>query len=199
MCNYRIDVVSNDELVEIQHSKLAALRDKVSDLLSQNHRVLVVKPIVHRKRIVRQDAKGGEVLSRRYSPKRGGTFDIFTELVHFTRVFPHARLSLEVPIIEIEELRYPGHGRRRRWRENDFQIEDQRLVKIQRIHRLRGTRDLVGLIPAGLPKPFHTAHLAEHLEIDRGLAQQVAYCLRKTGAAKQVGKQGNSLLYELKA
>ena len=42
--------------------------------------------------------------------------DLFEELVHFTRVFPHPRLTLEVVLVEIEEWRYPGHGRRRRWR-----------------------------------------------------------------------------------
>ena len=33
-----------------------------------------------------------------------------TSFVHFTRVFPHRRLTLEVVLIEIEEWRYPGHG-----------------------------------------------------------------------------------------
>ena len=40
--------------------------------------------------------------------------DLFDDLVHFTRVFPHRRLTLEVPLVDIEEWRYPGHGRRRR-------------------------------------------------------------------------------------
>jgi len=54
-------------------------------------------------------------VSRRWSPKRGAAVDIFDDLVHFTRAFPHKRLTLEVPLVEVEELRYPGHGRRRRW------------------------------------------------------------------------------------
>ena len=44
---------------------------------------------------------------------RGTFVDLFDELVHFTRVFPHPRLALEVVLVEIEEWRYPGHGRRR--------------------------------------------------------------------------------------
>jgi len=65
--------------------------------------------------LVKLAEKGGEVLGRRLSPKRGQIVDLFDELVHFTRAFPHRRLTLEVPLVEVEERRYPGHGRRRRW------------------------------------------------------------------------------------
>ena len=163
--------------------------------------MLVVKPIVARKMLVKQDAKGGEVIGRRLSPKRGSILNLFDEMVYFTRVFPHRRLTLEVPLVEIEEWRYPGHGRRRRRRENDFQVEDQRLVGVQEMHRLRTARDLAvlgldRLNSAPLPRPFHTGHLAESLEVRRWIAQRIAYCLRKIGAIRQVGKSGNSCLYE---
>jgi len=64
--------------------------------------------------LIKRVKEGGPVAYRRLSPKRGTIFDLFDELVHFSRVFPHERLTLEVPLIDIEEWRYPGHGRRRR-------------------------------------------------------------------------------------
>ena len=117
------------QLVEIQHGSLAAIRDKVAELL-KDHRVLVVKPVVIRKRIINHAAQGGPVLSSRLSPRQGQVLDLFHELIYFTRVFPHQNLCLEVPLVDIEELRHPGHGRRRRWRRRDHQVADQRLVKI---------------------------------------------------------------------
>ncbi len=87
---YRIDVVDRDRLIEIQHGSLAAIRDKVRDLLC-DHQVLVVKPIVAGKLLVKRQSKGGAVASRRRSPLRGGLLDLFDELIHFTRVFPHPR------------------------------------------------------------------------------------------------------------
>ncbi len=191
---FRIDVISGDELVEIQHGSLAAIRDKIA-ILVKDYRVLVVKPIVVRKLLVKQDAKGGRIVSRRRSPKRGGVLDIFHELVYFTRVFPHKNLSLEVPLVDTEEWRFPGHGRRRRRRPNDFQVEDQKLTKTHRVHRFRTGRDLTALIPPGLPSPFHTGHLAKMLGIDRWFAQRIAYCFRKMRIVEQVGKQGNARLY----
>ncbi|NLE36443.1 MAG: hypothetical protein GX621_00295 [Pirellulaceae bacterium] len=193
--DYRIDVVNGDRLVEIQHGSLAAIRDKIRKLLAR-HDVTVVKPIVRGKLLVKQKKKGGKVVERRMSPKRGKLLDLFDELVHFTGVFPHKRLTLEVALVDIEEWRYPGHGRRRRWSERDHEIEDQRLVAVHETIRLRTAADLRAIIACEVPEPFHTGHLAEALGVKRWIAQRIAYCLRQTGATRQVGKQGNTLLYE---
>src|SRR6516165_3221532 len=123
---YRIDAIARGRLIEVQHGALGAIRDKIRDLL-QSHRVTIVKPIIASKTLVKKAAKGGQVVSRRTSPKRGQILDLFDELVHFTNVFPHAGLTLEVLLVEVEESRYPGHGRRRRWRVDDHEVEDQRL------------------------------------------------------------------------
>ncbi len=195
---YRIDVVSDGRLIEIQLASLAAIRDKVRALL-RKHLVTVVKPIIVRKTLIKQAKEKGPVVSRRLSPKRGGVLDLFDEMVHFGRVFPHHRLTLEVPLIEIEEWRYPGHGRRRRWRRDDFEVEDQKLVSVGETYCFRSAADLAKLVDCSLPRPFHTGHLAESLGVYRWTAQRIAYCLRQTGAALEVGKQGNARLYEFAA
>lgn len=191
---YRIDAVRGDELVEIQHGSLAAIRDKVRRLL-RTHRVRVVKPIVANKLLVKLDRRGGAELSRRRSPKRGALLDVFDELVYFTRVFPHERLVLEVVLVDVEERRYPGSGRRRRRRERDFEIEDQFLVGVSSTHAFATREDLLRLLPRRLPARFHTGVLAERLKVPRWIAQRIAYCLREMGALQPVGKQGNAILY----
>lgn len=192
--NFRIDVVRGNELVEIQHGSLAAIRSKVSQLL-RRHRVLVVKPLVVRKTLVHCATKEGPETSRRLSPKRGDVLSLFDELIYFVRVFPHRRLTLETPLIEIEEWRYPGHGRRRRWRQNDFQIADQKLVRLYGVERYRTAGDLLRLLPNDLPSPFHTGHLATSLGIQRWIAQRITYCLRHMRALKESGKSGNARMY----
>ena len=191
---YRIDAMCNGALIEIQHGSLVAIRDKIADLL-ELHRVIVFKPIVALKQLVKLDKRAGNVLERRKSPKRGKLLDVFDELVYFTRVFPHPRLVLEVALVEVEELRYPGHGKRRRRRKNDFQVEDQLLTQIIETHRFRTLADLRKLLPSGLPGKFHTGHLADRLQVERYVAQRMAYCMRETGAIHAVGKKGNALLY----
>jgi hypothetical protein len=195
---YRIDAINGGQLIEIQHGSLAAIRDKIRRLLD-SHAVLVVKPIVRSKLLIKQNAPGGRVLSRRQSPKRGKLLDIFEELVYFTRVFPHPKLTLEIVLVDVEEWRYPGHGRRRRWRRNDHVVGDQLLVSVGQTIRLRRAADLIELVPAVLPKQFHTGQLAELAGIGRTVAQRIAYCLREMKAVEQVGKQGNALLYRVPA
>ena len=196
---YRIDAVrshpAGGQLIEIQHGSLAAIRDKIARLLKR-HQVLVVKPLVVRKQLVNLARKGGREVSRRQSPKQGTLLSVFDELVYFTRVFPHPNLTLETPLVEVEERRYPGHGKRRRWRRRDHVVEDQRLTAVLSVHRFATLGDLLALLPADLPQPFHTGELAERMQIHRWIAQRIAYCLRKTGAASVCGKRGNAILYE---
>lgn len=196
MDGYRIDAVVGRRLIEIQHGSLAAIRTKIARLVEQ-HRVLVVKPIVASKLIVKQSSNDGPVISRRASPKRGKLLDIFDELVYFTRVFPHPRLTIEVVLVDIEEYRHPGHGRRRRWRRDDHVVADQQLISIGASLRLRRAADLLSVMPRGLSRQFHSGHLAEHLSIPRHVAQRIAYCLREMKAVETVGKRGNARLYQL--
>lgn len=192
--NYRIDVMRAGELIEIQHGSLAAIRDKILNLLPDN-RMRIVKPIIAEKILVKQSRRGGKTIDRRRSPKRCTILDLFDDLVYFTRVFPHENLTLEVPLVEIEELRYPGHGRRRRRRTGDFQIEDQRLLGVRDTFEFNTANELLRLLPDSLPVPFDTAQLARVMNLSRWTAQRIAYCLRETGATHQVGKSGNTRLY----
>jgi hypothetical protein len=192
---YRIDVVRDEELIEIQHGSLAAIRGKIKTLLVK-HRVRVVKPIVCRKHLVKRRAAGRRVIDRRLSPKRGSIYDLFHDMVYFCRVFPHQNLVLEVPLVEIEEWRYPGHGRRRWRRASDHQVEDQKLLGVQQVHQFRTPSDLLALLPTELPSRFSTEQLAEVLDVHRSFARAVAYSLRETGAIRRVAKQGNAWLYE---
>ncbi len=189
---YRIDAIVRGRLYEIQQASLAALRVKVANLL-ERHRVVVVKPLVSRKYLIRRNHRDGEIVSARYSPTRETVLNLFEDLVHFVTVFPHPRLTLEVVLTEQEEDRITCARRRRRG--PDFRVQDRRLVEVVSTHKLRTAADLRRLLPVTLPPEFTTGELAQHAQIPRWLAQKMAYCLRKTGAIDVRGKQGNALQY----
>ncbi|WP_425618600.1 hypothetical protein NA78x_002309 [Anatilimnocola sp. NA78] len=193
---YRIDVVRGDELVEIQHGSLGAIRNKVAKLL-EKHPVRVVKPLIARKTLIKMEDVGGREISRRMSPKQCTLLDLFHELIYFTSVFPHPRLTVEVPLVIVEERRIPGHGKRRRWRRNDHIVHDLSMVDVVSTHAFQTNADLLALLPYDLPTVFHTGELADAMGIQRWIAQRITYCLRKTGGMKIMGKQGNALQYEL--
>jgi len=198
MDGFRIDAIRDDTLVEVQHGSLGAIRDKVRKLLKR-HDVLVVKPIVARKRIVKCDAADGKVIHRRWSPKTGTWLDFFEDFVYFVTVFPHTRLSIEVVCVEMEEWRYPRESKRRRRRRNagDYKVSDQRLLEVKDNRTIRTPSDLFKLLPNVPLDDWHTGDLAESLGVDRWIAQRIAYCLRETGAAKTVGKKRNTIIYRV--
>ncbi|NOX53089.1 MAG: hypothetical protein GXP27_01345 [Planctomycetes bacterium] len=193
---YRIDAVQDGWLIEIQTGTLAGIRNKVRRLLD-NYSVLVVKPLVVRKYLIRWNRPGGRVVSSRYSPSRGHLYDVFEDLVHMVEVFPHPNLALEIVLTEQEEHRVPAPRRRKGYR-----VQDRLLREITDRVRLETAADLVALLPRPLcqlasQEPVTTLEIAREMAIPRWLAQKVGYCLRRTGAARVVGKKGNALLYRI--
>lgn len=193
---FRIDAVIGRTLFEIQQASLGALREKVRTLL-ERHRVVVVKPIAARKLLLRKATKNGPIVSSRYSPLRQTLFHLFHDLVYFVKVFPHRRLTLEVVLVEQEEIRVTKVRRRRFG--PDYRVEDVRLTKVVSKTQFRTVADLRALLPVGLPSQFTTADLAREAGIPRWLAQKMAYCLRETGAVSSLGKRGRSWLYQVRA
>ncbi|MGN6547674.1 MAG: hypothetical protein ACTHK7_21670 [Aureliella sp.] len=197
--DYRIDAISPaGELVEIQHASLGALKAKIRRLLEheEGRAVRVVKPIVARKWIVTRQSPQGRVLRRRLSPKRGTLGDIFMDLVHFTTLFPHRRLTLEVLLVDMEEERVAKL--KHRFRRKNYTTLEQSLLEVTGRCELRTAADLWSLLPqVNLPASFDTAELARQIDRPRWFAQKVAYCLRHSEAIRPVGKAGNSQLYSL--
>lgn len=189
---YRIDVVLPNRLIEIQLGPLALLRRKVLHLL-ESHDVVIVKPIVIRKQIVRLRQPAGDVLSRRRSPKRGAGWEFFHDLIHFCKVFPHPRLRIDVPMVEIEEVRYPGP--KHRWGRWGFRVADQRLVAVRDCVSLRRGKDLLHLLPNRPVSPFQSRDLADSLSVSHWVAQRIAYCLHQCGIIGRTGKTRTGFVY----
>jgi len=193
---YRIDVVNGKRLVEIQRSGLSSIRRKILNLCEEGYLVDVVKPVVARKKLIKLTRKNGRVGDSRWSPKSGSILSFFEELIYFTEVFPHPNLTMIVPLITVEEIRFPGQGRKRWRRKGNFQVKDRKILEVLESHQFSTVGDLQKLLPK-LSKEWDTAELAKGLGVPRWEAQKIAYVLRKTGTAKEVGKRGNAIVCRL--
>lgn len=192
MGEYIIDVVSGDELIEIQCASLGAIRDKIRKLTKKNS-VRVVKPLAARKYLIKKKARGNQIISKRYSPQKLDWCDIFEELVHFTSAFPHPNLIFEIALIEIEEHRIAIKPKG--WRKKNYKTKDRTLKSVLETKQLRTADDLWELLPGEPDGPFTTADLAKAANVPRWKAQKIAYCFRKTGTVEIVGKKQNSIIY----
>lgn len=188
-----VDLVRDDLLIEIQTAGFSSMRRKFDRLLDL-YAIRLVYPVATLKWIVKLDDSGHEV-SRRRSPKRGIAADVCGELVSFPSLLSHPNFTLEVALIEEEEVRRPDA--KRGWRRGGFVIDERRLVSVLDTVTLTTPAGLLGLVPDDLPDPFTTSDLAAGLGRTRHLAQEVAYCLRVSGAVESVGRDKRGILYRL--
>lgn len=189
---FRADALAADGAwIEVQTGSLAALREKLRQLLP-GRPVRVVKPVILERRIIRRDPASGAELSARRSPKRGELAEVFDDLIGLARVFPHPSLRIDVLGVAIDEVRVP-HRRR-----PGHVVIDRTLREVRAVRTLTRATDLWRLLPreAGRSGPFTTRELAAWLGRDLPFAQRVAYCLRLAGAARACGKTGNHRIYE---
>ena len=188
---YIVDILRDDLVVEIQTGSFAKVATKLEDLV-QRHRVRLVHPVIAERVIVRVDAQG-ELLSRRRSPKRGGTQDVFTELVACPTLLAHPSFSLELVVVRVEEWRrFDG---RRAWRRKGWVVVERRLLDVVDTVALEAPTDLRALAPTQLGDPFTTADLAAAWQRDRRLAQRAVYCMRMLGLVRVVDRVGNARVY----
>jgi hypothetical protein len=189
---YLVDIVRGRLLVEIQTSGFSPLKRKL-EALSRRHRVRLVYPIARDKWIVRMAKRGRRVLGRRRSPKRGAVEDLFSELVSMPGLLAKTRFTIEVLLIQEEEVR--RHDPRRAWRRRGWVTCERRLLDVVDRRLFESPADLAALLPGDLPKVFTTADVAAAIARPRWLAQKMAYCLREMGMIEAVGKRGNAVRY----
>jgi hypothetical protein len=187
IAGFRIDAIGPEGcLVEIQAGRLGALKTKLGRLLGEDS-VLVVKPIVLTRRIVRKAAADGPDLSSRRSPRRGRLLDVFDDLVGLAHVFPHPNLTIEVVGVAIEEVRVENR--------RGYRIIDRRLVEVVSSAKIREAVDLWSLLPEGFDASFTTSDCARQLGRSDAFAQRVTYCLRHAGAIEERGFRERRRIY----
>jgi hypothetical protein len=189
---FHIDIAHRKFLIEIQTTNFSSIKNKLITL-TKKHNVRLVYPIAQEKWIVRLAADGIKQVGRRKSPKKGNLLHLFNELVSIPGLIKNRNFSLEVLLIQEEEIRRDdGLGS---WRRKGWSIVDHRLLEVLHRYIFNKPSDFLTFIPPKLADSFSTQDLAEETNQPRWLAQKMAYCLRKMGAIEVVGKSGNSILY----
>ncbi len=190
--DFIVDIVRESLLIEIQTRNFSAIKKKLTKLL-ENHEVRLVYPIPIQKWIVHV-TESGEIVGKRKSPKKGRLSDLFYELVRVPNLIKKENFSLEVLMIEEEEVRCnDGKGS---WRRRGVSIRDRRLVNVHNKTLFKREKDFLRFLPSDLTKPFMNRKLAKLSGVSVNLARKITYCLRKMGAITVVGKKGKELMFE---
>ena len=190
---FTVDVVRERLLIEIQTASLSSIRRKLTKLLDR-HPVRLVYPIARDLWIVRQSPNGRKVLGRRKSPKHGTIESVFEELVSIPRLLAHPDFSLQVVLIQEEQVRRQNGPRN--WRRKGWSSHERRLLQVVDQWIFESPQDMQALIPASLPEVFTTADLSEATGQPVWLVQKMAYCLRLMETIAVTGKRGRWILYK---
>ncbi len=186
------DILRDGLIIEIQTRNLGAMKAKLRALL-EGYRLRVVYPIAV-ERWIAHITTDGELVRRRRSPKHGGWFDVFDELVSISPNVCHPGFALEVLLTREEEIRCrDGKGS---WRRQGTSILDRRLLEVVDRRLFETPDDLARLLPESLPRQFTCRDIAAAAGVSRKLGQKAAYCLRKMGALTLAPRTGREYVYE---
>jgi hypothetical protein len=191
--DFKVDILRNKLLIEIQTGNFSAIKRKLSKLLL-NNRVRLVYPIAKVKWIVHVN-RSGEFVRKRKSPKKGKLLDLFHELVHLPILIKDRNFSLEVMLIAEEELRCnDGRGS---WKRRGESVKDRKLLNVFDRIVFENSQEFLQFLPEELDEYFTNKVLALRLGISVRLAQKITYCLKKMGAVSIAGKNRNELLFQV--
>lgn len=187
-----IDILRGSTAIEVQTRGLGKLVRKLSSI-TPDYQIRVVFPIPQTKYIIKLD-EGGQIASRRKSPKKGRVVEIFNELVHASTVLNYPHISLVVLLIEAEEIWIDdGQGS---WRRKRWSIHERRLLRIIEHRQFHSPEELLDLLPKTLTTPFTNKELAASLRIPTRLAGKITYSLRKMGLLEVVSRAGRSYHFD---
>ena len=182
--DFIVDIVRRSILIEVQTGNFSAIKKKLAALL-KNHKVKLVYPISKIKYLVQID-KSGKIIRRRKSPRKGKLTDLFFELVSIPRLINNENFSLEVLMIEEEEIRCnDGKGS---WRRRGVSIKDRRLLSVIEKIPFETEWDFLRFLPASLEEVFTNKMLARKSEISISSARKITYCLREMGIIRRIGR-----------
>lgn len=188
-----IDILRGDQIIEIQTSNFSAIKPKLNFFLNR-YSMRLVYPISEKKWIVRIDSKNKKLLSRHKSPRKGRLEDIFLELVYIPLLMKKPNFSLEVLLVNSEEILVnDGLGS---WRRNRWSIHERQLLSVNEQIVFSNPTDFQSFLPSTLPEEFTTKDLAKELKLQQTIAQKMTYCLQLLNVIKIVGKRNRATLYK---
>jgi len=165
--NFIFDIVTPEEIIEIQTSNISALTKKTEYLLSQNKKVRIVHPVIQTKQILTINSQGIEI-SKRKSPVSNTKYSILRGL---TKIYPfliHPLFTLELIYISVTEIHRQTEQEVQNFTKSRRHLRSyintgKMLDSIERKEILKTREDYKRFIPENISYTFTPPQLKEEL------------------------------------
>ncbi len=186
------DIQDSRGITEIQTRQFGRLQAKLEAFLALDP-VTVVYPVAAQKRLCWMDPETGETSPWHRSPKKKGPADVLYELYSIRDLLGNPNLSIQILLLEMEEIRYLNgwsHDRKR-----GSTRMDRAPVSLLGEVTVGAKVGYEALLPAGLPEEFTSKEFAKGAALSLPSAQRGLLLLHQLGVVDRLGKQGRSYLY----
>ncbi len=191
---YIADIKNESGIIEIQTASFGRMREKIL-AFTESDSLTVVYPVIKNKWIVWVDPQTGEATKPRRSPRVGGKYDIFKELVYISNLIGLENLRFKIIEVSVEDSRLKngwGKGGKR----GSERIARQP-IEIGCEYTYENVAAFADFVPQSLDREFTVKELASAAKINQRMAGKTVYVLREVGIIEQTGKRGRAYLYRV--
>ena len=189
------DVMVEDTIYEIQTGSYYPLKRKLAYYLSEgDKRIIIVTPVVRRKRLIWVDPETGATTEGKYTTVRMAWTKILREMYWLGELLDFRRVGFWFPVGSVDEYRkLDGFGK-------DKKIKATKIEKIPRelldIEEVTGVEDVVRLfVPEALPERFFAKDFTALTGTRRLALSSCLHALESMGIIQKGGKEGNAIVY----
>ena len=193
------DACSDGEIYEIQTRAFYKMKDKLSYFLKE-HDVTIVYPVSVTKYVRYINKETGEIETPKKSPQRGTVYDIIPELYGIKDLLGNERLHFIICFIESDDYRiFNGFSLRgKKTIRRNMQKSDRLPRKILGEMRINTPRELLNLLPDGLPQDFTNRDIADATGFHISYAELLTNILCSINLLENKGHKGRYKLYNIR-
>ena len=193
--SYFADVLVEDTVYEIQTGGYYPLKKKLSYYLSEtDKRIVIVTPIIRRKRLIWVDPETGAASEGKYTTVFMAWTRILREMYWLSGLLDFDRVSFWFPVVSVDEYRkLDGRGA-------DKKIKATKIEKIPRelldIEEVTSREDVARLfVPKALPERFYAKDFLALTGARRLSLSSCLNALLAMGVIEKAEKEGSATVY----
>ena len=194
------DVVSGNEVYEIQTANLSVLANKISSLIS-DYSVTIIFPIAQHT-VIQWKTEDFEFLSERKSPREETEYRVFKEITKLLSFIDNPNFKIILLKADILETRIKTNSpvqlknKSRRWKKNWYK-HDKDLLKINEEIVLNSSSSYIDLVRNITADNDFSLKQLQQNKLCGKYAGLIIWTLKKLEAIKETSKKGNEKFYKL--